>query len=238
MTWLEFNNLVRTYLLVDSDRKGRGIQKYINQNIVAGVKDLQEYVDQLKIRNVETYFENDMLDVPTGTNSSEVEFAYTHATINYVVVSGLEVDETTRWYSYVQMVPWSNRYNVTNGCPARSKQYSGRVTFGDGKMFLCSPLKDDQKLYVYWTGLKNEYDDADLVVFDDMIAKAVADYVKAHLNREVDKDIGMYESYLEMYSKQRQQIFRKWKDYIPTTAIDHASSSTNTGVGSDGFTIG
>lgn len=238
MTWLEFNNLVRTNLLVDADRKGRGIQNYINQNIVAGVKDLQEYVDALKSRNVETFFESDMLDVPTGTNSVETEFAFTHSTVESVIVSGLESDEATRWYSYVSVVPWSYRYNVINGCPARSKNYAGKATFGDGKLYLCAPLKDDQKLYVYWQGIKNTYDDADLVVFDDSIAKAVSDYVKAHLNREVDKDIAMYKSYLEMYGKQRQQIFRTWKDYTPTTAIDHASSATNTGIGSSGFTIG
>ena len=29
MNWSEFNDVVRTYLLVDSERKGRGVQDYI-----------------------------------------------------------------------------------------------------------------------------------------------------------------------------------------------------------------
>lgn len=238
MKWSEFQSKVRINLLVDADRKGRGIQNYINQLMVSGVVNLQDYVDAFKARNVNTFFASDMLEVPTGNNSTEVEFTPTHATINSVIVSGLRNDEgTQRWYSYVEIVPWTARYRVINGCPVRSSSYSGRVTFGDGKMYLCSPLVDDQKLYVYWSGIKQVYDPDDLVIYDDASAKAVADYIKAHLNREVDKDVAMYKSYMEMYNKQRQEIYRVWKDFNHTTAIDHAESQS-TGIGSGGFTIG
>mgnify|MGYP006109000671 CR=1 FL=1 len=44
MTWQEFNEVVRTYLLVDSERKGKGVQEYIDRMIVASVIDLQRYV--------------------------------------------------------------------------------------------------------------------------------------------------------------------------------------------------
>lgn len=238
MKWSEFKAQVRTNLLVDADRKGRGIQNYINQLMISGVINLQDYIDAFKSRNVNTFFASDMLAVPSGRNSSEVQFSPTHATINSVVVSGLvDPDESERWYSYVEIVPWSARHTVTNGCPERNSSYSGRVTFGDGKMYLCSPLVDDQKLYVYWSGIKQKYDDDDLVIYDDASAKAVSDYIKAHLNREVDKDVKLYESYMQMYSKQRQELHRLWKDFNHTTAIDHAESQS-TGIGSGGFTIG
>jgi len=237
MKWLEFKTVVRTNLLVDADRKGRGIQNYINQLMVSAVINLQDYIDAFKSRNINTFFASDALPVPTGRNSSEVEFNPTHATIESVIVSGLiDKDEAERWYSYVEVVPWASRYSVINGCPVRSNSYSGRVTFGDGKMYLCSPLVDDQKLYIYWSGIKQKYDDDDLVIYDDASAKAVSDYIKAHLNREVDKDVAMYESYMKMYSKQRQELHRVWKDFNNTTAIDHAQGSQNNGVGE--FTIG
>ena len=237
MKWSEFKDKVRVNLLVDADRKGRGIQKYINQLMISGVVNLQDYVDAFKARNINTFFASDMQEVPTGRNSVESQFAPTHATINSVVVSGLrEEDSAERWYSYVEVVPWSARYRVINGCPVRSSSYAGRVAFGDGKLYLCSPLVDDQKLYVYWSGIKQNYDDEDLVIYDDLAAKAVSDYIKAHLNREVDKDVGLYKSYMEIYAKERQELYRVWKDFNHTTAIDHAAS-TATGIGSSGFTI-
>ena len=88
MKWSEFKAQVRTNLLVDADRKGRGIQNYINQLMISGVINLQDYIDAFKSRNVNTFFASDMLAVPSGRNSSEVQFSPTHATINSVVVSG------------------------------------------------------------------------------------------------------------------------------------------------------
>lgn len=237
MKWSEFQDKVRVNLLVDADRKGRGIQKYINQLMVSAVVNLQDYIEAFKARNVNSFFSDDMLAVPTGINSGEVQFSPTHATINSVVVSGIKSDGVQRWYSYVELVPWTSRYRVIDGCPTRNSGYSGRATFGDGKLYLCSPLVDEQRLYVYWSGIKQAYDPDDLVIYDDASAKAVSDYIKAHLNREVDKDIALYKSYMEMYNKQRQELHRVWKDFIHTTAIDHAGSES-TGVGSSGFTIG
>lgn len=238
MNWKEFNDLTRTYLLVDAERKGRGIQKYIDQLIIAGVKNLQEYISAFRDRNVNVYFENDLTEVTAGRNSVSKEFNPINAELEEVIVSGLvSEDGEERWFLGVQVVPWSNRFLVINGCPARTNNYAGKITFGDGRFYLCAPLVDNQKLYIYWKGIKDTYDDDDLVIFDDMTAKAVADYVKAHLNREVDKDVNLYKSYLEMYSKQRQELHIKWKDYNHTTAVDHADGTdTTTGIG--GFVIG
>ena len=75
MKWSEFKSLVRVYLLVDADRKGRGIQNYIDQLMISGVVNLQEYIEAFLSRNVNTFFASDMLEVPTGNNSTEVQFA-------------------------------------------------------------------------------------------------------------------------------------------------------------------
>lgn len=238
MKWSEFQAKVRVNLLVDAERKGRGIQNYINQLMVSAVVNLQDYIEAFKARNVNTFLEEDMNEVTSGRNAVEAQFNPTHATIESVIVSGLRNDtDSQRWFSYVEQVPWSSRFLVTNGCPARNIGYAGRVTFGDGKLYLCSPLVDNQKLYVYWSGIKQSYDADDLVIYDDATAKAVSDYIKAHLNREVDKDVGLYKSYIEMYNKQRQELHRTWKDFNHTTAIDHAEGGTS-GIGSGGFTVG
>ena len=41
MNWQEFNDQVRVFLIVDSERKGRGVQENIDSLIVASVVDLQ-----------------------------------------------------------------------------------------------------------------------------------------------------------------------------------------------------
>ena len=232
MKWSDFNVLVRDYLLVDSERKGRGIQKYIDKLIKAGCVDLQRYVDQLKVNNVDTFLESELIDTPDGVNSVEAQFAPVHATISQVVVSGYESeDSSVKWYSNVAIVPWSSRFSVINGCPQRTRSYPGKVTFGGGKIYLCSPLIDNQKLYIYWTGEKHDYEDEDYVIFDDVCAKAVADWTKAHLNREVDKDIQLFKSYMDMYNKQRQQIYTNEKLYNVTNVLDRQQDAPDSGVG-------
>ena len=131
MKWSEFKDKVRVNLLVDADRKGRGIQKYINQLMVSAVVNLQDYIDAFKSRNVDTFFPDDLLPVPTGRNSVEVVFSPTHATIDSVIVSGPRNDEDAqRWYSYVEIVPWASRFRVLDGCPTRTQSYAGRVFLG------------------------------------------------------------------------------------------------------------
>ena len=55
MNWKDFIDTVRTYLLVDSERKGRGVQNYINQLIRAGIIDLQRYVPELLVASLDSF---------------------------------------------------------------------------------------------------------------------------------------------------------------------------------------
>ena len=55
-TWQEFNETVNDFLLVDGLRKGRGVEKYRDRMIVAGVRDLQAYIPEFRTTPVETSF--------------------------------------------------------------------------------------------------------------------------------------------------------------------------------------
>jgi hypothetical protein len=45
-TWQEFNDTVNDLLLVDGLRRGRGIERFKDRMIVAGVRDLQSYIPE------------------------------------------------------------------------------------------------------------------------------------------------------------------------------------------------
>ena len=70
--------------------------------------------------------------------------------------------------------------------------------------------------------------DAEEVVFDEREAKAVAEYIKAHLQREVDKDLNMYQSHSTQYQKERQEIYRERREYKPTSLTNPYPVSTAT----------
>ena len=67
------------------------------------------------------------------------------------------------------------------------------------------------------------------------LPRASAGYVKAHLARDVDNDLAQYQAYMQMYQKERAQIFINRKEY-QTSSIEQIANST--GIGGGGFVIG
>ena len=55
MTWGAFKKAVREFLTQDSVRKGHGIQKYIERQIRSGVRDLQVYIEELRVSDLVTF---------------------------------------------------------------------------------------------------------------------------------------------------------------------------------------
>lgn len=55
-TWQEFNDTVNDLLLVDGLRKGRGVEKFRDRMIVAGVRDLMAYIPELRTTPTEETF--------------------------------------------------------------------------------------------------------------------------------------------------------------------------------------
>jgi len=242
MTWEEFNEVVRTFLLVDKDRKGKGVQEYIDRMIVASVIDLQRYVPPLKESSYEYFSSYNLVDANIEANvrfpsipnadtfhdiaeeTSEIDlhqgkFFSGKRLIKELVVRRVptaENGQTLSRYYYPNTIPWGKRYDlIDGGIVERTSKVPGRVTFAKGHFWIAPKLREDEALYIHYEG-ETQYtpifkatteDKASLVVFDDMVAKASADFVKAHLAREVDNDLNQYNSYMQMYQKDRAQIF-------------------------------
>ena len=291
MNWADFKTTIREFLLVDSERKGRGVQNYINQLIRSGIIDLQRYVPELLTTTIESYRpeesvtdwsqtkqyalgdivtnrddrvntkygspayqavtdntdpNNPITEPPIGVNPStsnswskvnvvtktaegamEGNFnrAYTKLIDIYIRRFPHSTNELTQSQYYgVREVRWEDRFKLLDG---KTPQKS--ISFGDDGFVYAPELKADEKLLIrsdgenhfakaqYFSG--SEYD-AEEVPFDTREAKAVAEYVKAHLQREVDKDLSMYKSHIDQYQKERQEIYRERREYRPFSVTD------------------
>lgn len=254
MTWEEFNEIVRTYLLVDGDRKGRGVQNYIDRMIVAAVIDMQRYIPSLRANQFKFYSPSNLVEPSpndlSAVNSENVDvhqgtFTTGKTRIKQVVIRRIPTEDngqSTSRYFYPSTIPWETRFVLIDGGIAeRTTNVPGRISFGPDKFWLAPKLINEEAMYIYYEG-ENHYtptfkataeDKATPVVFDDMVAKATADYVKAHLAREVDNDLTQYQSYLSMYTKARAQVFLNEKEY-KSSSVEQVISS---GIGGGGFII-
>jgi hypothetical protein len=255
MTWQEFNEVVRTYLLVDSERKGKGVQEYIDRMIVASVIDLQRYVKGLRSHQYKAYSASALVEPDpedlSAVNSEAVDvhkgtFGMSRVRIKQVIVRRVATEsnkQSISRYYYPVTIPWESRFTLIDGGVAeRTSSIPGRITFGEDKFWTGPRLRDDEALYIYFDGENHHApinsattdQKSTPVVYDDMVAKATSDYVKAHLAREVDNDLTQYESYFQMYMKGRAQVFLNEKEY-QTSSVEQTLSS---GIGSGGFVVG
>lgn len=254
MTWEEFNDVVRTYLLVDSERKGRGVQDYIDRMIVASVIDLQRYIPALRANQYKFYSPSNLVEPnPSDLNAVNSEdldvhegtFATAKTRVKQIVIRRVATEDNGQdisKYFYPRTIAWEARFTlIDGGIVERTTGVPGRITFGADKFWTAPKLTNDEAMYVYYEG-ENHYipmfkattdDKLVPVVFDDMAAKASADYVKAHLAREVDNDLTQYQSYFQMYTKDRAQVFLNEKEY-QSSSVEQVISS---GIGGGGFTI-
>jgi hypothetical protein len=253
MTWAEFNDIVRTYLLVDSQRKGRGIQEYIDRYIVSGVIDMQSYVPSLR-QNQYKFYSNSSTVEPqsqelSAINSEDLDveqgdFPTTFTRINQIVVRRIPTDDnglSGSVYYYPRTIPWETRFTlIDGGIVERTTSVPGRITFGENKFWAGPKLRDDEVMYIYYEGDNHHKpiyqattdQKAEPVVYDERVAAAVADYVKARLAKVVDNDLKQYQTFFQMYSKERALIHIDQKDY-KSSSVEQIDG----GIGSSNFTI-
>jgi hypothetical protein len=255
MNWKEFNDEVRVFLIVDSERKGRGVQENIDSLIVAAAIDLQRYVPAIRLNQYRFYSDSTLVEPnpeelndvnAEGVNVHKGDFSMSSVRIKQVVVRRVPTDENNQsisHYYYPKSIPWESRFAlVDGGIVDRTSNIPGRVTFGENTFWTAPKLRDDEALYIYFEGeyrptpiYKATDDEKNApVVFDELEAKAVAGYVKAHLARDVDNDLAQYQAFMQMYQKERAQIFINRKEY-ETSSIDQIANSTGIG---GAFTVG
>jgi len=253
MNWQEFNDVVRVYLIVDSQRKGKGVQDYIDQMIVASVVDLQRYVPALRQNQIKAYSNLVSADInPLGeVNAEDIDveegvFNTAKTRVRQVVIRRTPTEENKQQiskYYYPSMIPWDARFQlIDGGITERTTTRQGRVAFGPDVFWSAPKLRDDETLYIYYEGethhtpiYRATMDEKNSpVIYDEMVAKASADYVKAHLAQKVDNDLKQFQVYMQLYTKGRAQIFLNEKEYKTSSVND----IINNGLGIGGLVVG
>ena len=100
-TWQEFNDTVNDLLLVDGLRKGRGVEKFRDRMIVAGVRDLMAYIPELRTTPAEESFSKSELELHGEKQCMIGQFDVESARILDVIVRQLPY-LLRRYYSYCQ----------------------------------------------------------------------------------------------------------------------------------------
>jgi hypothetical protein len=215
MIWLEFKDQVRVLLTVDARRKGSGIESYIDSVILSGVIELQQYIPSLRDFNRDVFrnmdFNRDRSKLLSGVQRGSLSNkAHIQSAIVMKPQGGKVISlHLNRW-------PHEKAGYITMGCldNCRSASAPGKIMMRpSSKQFHIYPdLKPDEILILDWQGVKTSFSEDDETVYDHRVAKAVSDYTKAHIVREVDKDLKLYAEYYGMYVKERASLFLDEKE--------------------------
>jgi hypothetical protein len=213
-SWIDFTESVREYLTVDGVRKGSLTQKYIERLCRAGVLDLQSFIPSLKPHRKVEFLSGDLSgEKEYGADVASGDFAASASHILSVHVEG------------PSGLPRS--LEITHGSYSKSLPTKGHNKFGCGSIsfkscgFTVRPaLKENQKLVIRYTTEVSSFLPQDKVPFDERCVKLVGEFVKAHLSREVDKDLNLYNSYMQGYLREKSMYYLDRQDYLPDCLND------------------
>ena len=231
MIWSEFSEKVRVLLTVDAQRKGAGIQSYIDSIILSGVIEVQQYIPTLRTFNRNSYTEQvlfkeknaELAGVQKGSLTGKGKI--TKAVVLKPTKDGVVAVELTRW-------GWDKRNSIAMNClpGCRSPRHPGKITqrAGSKDFYIHPAVTEDEVLVIDWEGVKTAFSASDDTAYDQRVVKVVSDYVKAHIVREVDKDLQLYAEYYSAYTKERASLYLDEKDMtlfdIPSITPDHYST--------------
>lgn len=215
-TWQEFNDTVNDLLLVDGLRKGRGVEKFRDRMIVAGVRDLMAYIPELRTTPMEESFSKDELELHGEKQCMIGQFDVESARILDVIVRQLpEDDGDVSKYYRLHIYPAYKRHTIFDGGHSkRSANYPGKITFDRGQFYTAPVLEDNETLsilynqeYVYKPLFEATAEQkAYKTNLGDDAALAVHYFVKYHFMKDVNDDASQAQTNLQNYQRERRKI--------------------------------
>lgn len=240
-TWQEFNDTVNDLLLVDGLRRGRGIERFKDRMIVAGVRDLQSYIPELRTTPKEqTFITSDLEDHAEG-KCQIGNFNIDASRVLDVVIRAMptQEDDVSQYYR-PNVYPAYKRYNIFDGGhAARSPQYPGKITFDRGQFYVAPKLLENETLnilynqeYVYKPLFDCQPEEKAVITpLGDDAALAVHYFVKYHFMKDVNDDTAQAKSNFDNYARERRRIHVNKPELLtnvqPTDVL-----------GSEGFVLG
>ena len=234
MTWQEFKSEVRVLITVDSDRLN--VQDYIDRQIRNAVVDIQSSIPFYRVGNTVTYSLNGTIKdtEPLAIAESATEGLLegdVRILDGYFVDGQFDYDwqddlsegadsnsECSR--RPLRQWPWSNRFDLV--CGATKGYFLISISPQGGKFFIYPQVTASDKVVLYYDGLKKTFANTDEVTFDESVVEAVANFTKAKVSREIDRDLDLHQSYWASYLSDRSRL---WLDSRDRVTMRHALGS-------------
>jgi hypothetical protein len=244
-TWQAFNDAVNDLLLVDGSRKGRGIERFRDRQIVNGVRDLQRYIPLLREHTGSVSFTGSDLEDHSEGKAEIGDFNYNNARITDIVIRRLpdeDKGEETSTYFRPKVYAELAKFSILDGGNSpRTGTYPGKIVFENGKFYSAPLLRDDETLTIYFTQEKifkpifecNGSERQEQTKLGDDEALAVYHYVKYHFQRDVNDDSSSAQNNFQIYQQLRRSIFANLREQVGF----NNTASTET-LGEEGFLLG
>jgi hypothetical protein len=235
MTWLTFKDAVLTLLTVDRSRLGA--EDFIQQQIRYGVGDIQRLISYYRQGMRTVYTPSDatvsvdgfasIITLPIGSHFRE---------IYYVSQTNTKARRSLREYAF------STRHDlvagvVNIGSIGQWFRYAVDQRDGARSMWIYPAIVSGFQVEFIWDALLGRsvaapnYPDSTEVPFDEPVQLLVAEWVKAKLAREVDRDLNLSRDYTGYR-------FAKCYNYEAGDDVDSFWIRTNKpGLQDDGFNI-
>lgn len=101
-----------------------------------------------------------------------------------------------------------NRYSLTNEGKIELNNRPKYTVDPEGYTFYVYPeITGCSLLSMFWNGVKVNFADGEWTPFDEPMAMAVAEYVKAKIAREINHDLDSHNSYMASYANSRSRLY-------------------------------
>jgi hypothetical protein len=231
-TWQEFNDAVIELLLTDGARRGLGVEKYRDRMIVAGVRDLQRHIPELRTTPSTLGWTSSGLTTHSEGKCEVGDFNYEGTRVLDIVVRRLPTEENSQSasvYYRPSVLPGYKYYDIIDGGGReRSQGYPGRISFRLGKFYSSPALREDEALTILFNSEKvylplnlcvgvNADEATKLTPLTDDAALAVHHFVKYHFAKDIDDNQKLASSNFDLFKNIRRSIFAN-KQETPATA--------------------
>ena len=237
-TWQTFNDAVIDMLLTDGIRRGRGVEKYRDRMIVAGVRDLQRNIPELRSTPATKSWGQGELTEHSDKQCEVGDFDYEATRVLDLTVRRIPTTanaQTASVYYRPTILPGWRRFEILDGGGhSRTASYPGRVSFALGKIYSEPALREDESLSILYNAEVNykplfecsANEKAEVTPFTDDAALAVHHYVNYNFSKDVDDNQKMATTNFELFKSVRRSIFANRKEYSATSSPTEAPIGT------------
>ena len=202
MTWAEFQTYVLNFLPVESQRLG--IEHFRDQQLRASVIDLQSLIPALRVGHTTTVAADDFaMDGPLAGTCAAPD-----GWVRNVWLVSDEADENRPGSSNRKPYTsgaWAERKNLVLGL---DKTIGRWLLSPDQQTILLSPVPDDDHhVEIEWDGIKRTFANSDVVPFNEEMAEAVAEFMKAKIVQHVERDMATATTHFQEYARLRRRIY-------------------------------